>query len=96
MATVRVKRSHGLGAERARASLDGFSADLAKRGAKLRWNGHRADISGPGVSGHVQVGETDVEVLVELGLLARAAGVKADKLEVSIAKRLEAALAGEG
>lgn len=96
MSGIHVRQAHALGVDGARAALAGFESDLAKRGAKLAWSGPRAEVKGPGVSGHVQVTEAEVEVSVKLGMLAKAAGIKADKLEASIAKRLEAALRSVG
>ena len=92
MSTVQVRVPHGLGVEGAKTALNSFEADLAKRGAKLVWAGAQAEVRGPGVSGGVSVTEAAVEVSIKLGLLAKAAGVKADKLEASISKRLHAAL----
>lgn len=92
MSTIRVQQPHALDPETARARLADFEADLAKRGAKLVWSGDRAEVKGTGVSGHVDVTATSVDVEVKLGMIAKAAGVKADKLEASIAKRLAAAL----
>lgn len=92
MSTVHVRQAHNLGADKAKSALADFQADLQKRGARLDWSGTRADVKGPGVSGDVQVTDDLVEVTVKLGMLARAAGVKADKLQASIEKRLASAL----
>lgn len=92
MSQVSVRREHQLGIEGAKAALGAFADDLAKRGAKLEWSGPRAAVKGPGVSGDITVSESAVEVQIKLGMLARAAGIKADKLQASIEKRLAAAL----
>ena len=95
MSSILVRQAHTLGPDRAKIALGDFEQDLAKRGAKLVWQGSRAEVKGPGVSGHVEVSDAEVEVTLKLGMLAKAAGVKADKLEASIAKRLAAALRPE-
>lgn len=95
MSSVHVRRDHSLGVDAAKSALMDFEADLAKRGAKLVWSGPSADVKGPGVSGNVQVTESTVEINLTLGLLARAAGVKADKLEASISRRLASVLSAE-
>lgn len=92
MSSIHVRQPHQLSAEEARARLAPFEEDLGKRGAKLVWSGHRADVKGPGVSGQVEVQSDAVIVEVKLGMLAKAAGVKADKLQASIEKRLSGAL----
>ncbi len=93
MATVRVQQSHQLGKEAARSALHSFEEMLGKYRVKLAWSGSKADIKGTGVSGDVQVSDTTVDVKVELGMMARVAGVDATKLEASIRRRLQEALA---
>ncbi|MBX2811680.1 MAG: polyhydroxyalkanoic acid system family protein [Myxococcales bacterium] len=92
MSKVHVRKAHSLGVEGARVALESFVGELAKRGARLEWAGPTAQVKGPGVSGTVEISPSAVEVSIQLGLLARAAGVKADKLEASISKRLQEAL----
>lgn len=94
MSTIHVRKEHALGIDGARAALERFAGDMAKRGARLEWSGPKAEVKGPGVSGSVEISPSAVDVRIRLGLLARAAGVKADKLEASIAKRLTEALVG--
>lgn len=93
MATVRVQQSHQLGKEGARSALQSFEEMLAKYRVKLAWSGSKADIKGTGVSGDVNVTDTGVDVRVELGMMARAVGVDATKLEASIRRRLHESLA---
>ena len=45
-----------------------------------------------GISGDIAVSTSDVCVNLKLGMMAKAAGVKADKLEGSVRKRLVEAL----
>lgn len=95
MSDVRVEKSHQLSIEAAKKALEPFGAELeSKYGLKLVWNGSRADLKGTGASGSVEVTASKVVVTVKLGMLAKAAGVKADKVQASVDKRLDAALAG--
>jgi putative polyhydroxyalkanoate system protein len=94
MASVKVQQAHTLGASMAKAKLATFESDLAKYKARLDWSGNTAQVKGIGVSGNVLVTDANVSVNLELGMLARAAGVDAGKLQNSIAKRLASALAG--
>ncbi len=94
MASVKVQQAHAVGAAVAKTKLTAFEADLAKYKARLDWSGNTAQVKGIGVSGTVQVTDAAVAVNLELGMLARAAGVDAGKLQNSIAKRLAAAFAG--
>ncbi len=93
MASVKVQQAHALGATTAKSRLAAFEADLAKYKARLDWSGNTAQVKGIGVSGTVQVTDASVAVNLELGMLARAAGVDATKLQNSIAKRLAGAFA---
>ena len=91
MSTIKVTQGHSLPIDEAKKALGGFEEDLKKYMVKLVWSGANAEIKGTGVSGDVKVTTSDVTVTVKLGMLAKAAGVKADLLEKSIAKRLKAA-----
>jgi putative polyhydroxyalkanoate system protein len=91
---VRVEKAHQLSIEAAKKALEPFGAELeSKYGLKLVWNGARADLKGTGASGAVEVSASKVIVSVKLGMLAKAAGIKADKVQASIDKRLSAVLA---
>lgn len=92
MSTVRVEQSHTKSVADAKVALEAFAADIAKFGMKLVWSGDRAELKGTGASGFVDVSPSRVLVEVKLGMLAKAAGVKPDKLEGSIARRLQSAL----
>jgi putative polyhydroxyalkanoate system protein len=93
VSTISVRQAHSLPIEQAKKALGGFESDLTSKGVKLVWNGAQAEIKGTGVSGEVKVTASDVQVVVKLGMLAKAAGVKADLLEKSITKRLATAFA---
>lgn len=93
MASVKVQQAHAVGAGTAKLKLASFEGDLAKYKARLDWSGNTAQIKGIGVSGQVLVTDASVTVNLELGMLARAAGIDAGKLQNSIAKRLAGAFA---
>ena len=93
MASVKVQQAHTVGAAAAKAKLASFESDLAKYKARLDWSGNSAQVKGIGVSGQVQVTDSSVSVNLELGMLARAAGIDAGRLQNSIAKRLAGAFA---
>ena len=90
---VRVTEPHNLSPDEAIAKISTFEEMFNKYGVSVKWSGHKATLSGP-VSGNVAVSGSDVTVVVVLGMMARAAGVKPDKLEASIRKRLRAAFDG--
>ncbi|MCA9688731.1 MAG: polyhydroxyalkanoic acid system family protein [Myxococcales bacterium] len=94
MATVRVTESHSLSPAEAKSRITSFEEMIKKYGVKVDWSGNQAKLKGTGVKGSIDVTGRDATVVVELGMLARAAGVKADKLESSIRKRLRAAFDG--
>lgn len=91
MSQVHVRQPHALNKDDAKAKLSGFQELLGKYRVKLVWNGYEATVNGMGVSGDVKVADGAVDVNVKLGMLARAAGVDASKLEGSISKRLREA-----
>lgn len=93
MSKVHVRKTHALDREQARGRLQGLSDDLSKYGVKLTWKGDKATIKGVGVSGDVQVADDAVDVTLKLGMLAKAAGVKPDRLQSTIGHRLEELLA---
>ena len=65
---------------------------VSKYGVKVVWSGYDAEIKGLGITGDIAVTASDITVSIKLGMMAKAAGVKADKLESSIRKRIVAAL----
>ena len=95
MSTIRVKQPHNYGRERARACFGSFEEMMGKYGVKLDWNGDNATIKGFGVSGDVSVKDDCVEVVIKLGMMAKAAGVDPKRLEGSITRRLVAAFTEE-
>ena len=94
MPTIRISQPHTLGQSGARAAMGQFEEVLAKYRARLDWQGNNAQVKGTGVSGDVVVAEREVTVRVELGMVAKLAGIDPVKLESSIKKRLQSALGG--
>jgi putative polyhydroxyalkanoate system protein len=66
---------------------------LTKYMVKITWTGNKAELSNPAVSGNIDITDSFVEVNIKLGMMAKAMGIDGTKLEGSIKKRLEAALA---
>ena len=93
LSTIRLKQPHNFSRERARQCFGSFGEMMGKYGVKLDWNGDRATIKGFGVSGDVSVMDDCVEVVLKLGMIAKAAGVDPKRLEASITRRLAAAFA---
>ena len=88
MSKVHVTQAHSLPKAEVRERLKDFEANLSKWGVKMDWKGDHADIKGLGVSGSVSVPDADVSIRLKLGMMAKAAGVDAEKLEGSISRRL--------
>ena len=88
MAKVNVVHAHTLGADEAVKRLDSFEAMVSKFMVSLKWSGHNAKVKGPGVSGQIKVTDTSVTIELKLGMLARAAGVDAGRLQSSITRRV--------
>ena len=94
MSDVRVTEPHHTTPDDARQKVSGFEDMMRKYGVRADWNGTKAELKGTGVSGTITIDATHCHVLVKLGLMARAMGVDATKLEGSIRKRLKAAFEG--
>ncbi len=92
MTTIRLSQAHSLPVEALKERMTTFEGEISKYGVSLAWKGNRADIKGLGVSGEAHLSPTEVTLQLTLGMLAKAAGVDAVKLENSIQKRLKAAL----
>ncbi len=95
MSKVEVNQAHSLGAEQARNKIGAFEDMLSKYGVKVNWKGNTGTLKGTGVTGQIDVTDTNVKVEIKLGMMARAVGVDPVKLKGSIEKRLGPALSGE-
>ncbi len=91
MSDIHVVEAHQTTIEGAKAKVADFEDMLKKYHVKAVWSGANAKLKGTGVKGSIKVDDTNVTVDVALGLVARAAGIKADRLEGSIRKRLQRA-----
>jgi putative polyhydroxyalkanoate system protein len=94
MSEVRVSQPHNVSVEEARKKVQGFETMVEKYGVKSKWSGNTAKLDGTGVSGSIEIKPNAVEVVVKLGMMARAFGVDPVKLESSIRKRLKEAFEG--
>ena len=92
MSTIHITQSHEFDRTQARARLSFFEDTLSKYGVRLQWNAYEAAIKGVGVSGKITVSDTEVDIDLKLGLIAKAAGVDPERLESSITRRLTAAM----
>jgi putative polyhydroxyalkanoate system protein len=93
MSEIRVSQSHNVSVEAARQKMREFEEMVSKYGVTSSWSGNQATLKGTGVSGSIQVQPQSVEVVVKLGMMAKAFGVDPARLEASIRKRLQAAFA---
>ncbi|MFH1809921.1 MAG: polyhydroxyalkanoic acid system family protein [Pseudomonadota bacterium] len=93
MSKILVEKPHSLSVDQAKEALKSFEGDLAKYGLKPEWKGNKAELKGTGASGEIRIEASKVVVEIKLGMLAKAAGIKADKVQASIEKRLGSALA---
>jgi putative polyhydroxyalkanoate system protein len=92
MSKILVEKSHSLAPDKVREALKPFEADLGKYGLAPEWKGNKAELKGTGASGEIRIEPSKVVIEIKLGLLAKAAGIKPDKVQASIEKRLAAAL----
>ncbi len=93
MATVTVQQPHSMSTANAIAQISDFEEMMQKYGVKAQWSGAHADLKGMGVSGSIDVTDSEVVVVVKLGMMAKAVGVDPVRLKASIEKRLLAAFA---
>lgn len=91
MSDVNVVEPHNTTPDDAVTKVGLFEDMLKKYAVKAKWKGHDAELKGPGVKGSIVVDDTNVTVVVKLGMLARAAGIDPDRLSNSIRKRLRKA-----
>jgi len=92
MSTIKVEQAHDLSIEEAKTKVEAFGQDMKERfGLSMTWDGNRALLKGIGASGDVEVKSDAVLVAIKLGMMAKAAGIKADRVEASVIKRLKSA-----
>ncbi|MEZ4454337.1 MAG: polyhydroxyalkanoic acid system family protein [Nannocystaceae bacterium] len=95
MSEIRVSQPHNVTAEEARKKVQEFESMVQKYGVSSSWSGNEATLKGTGVSGSIKIAPRSVDVVVKLGMMAKAFGVDPAKLKSSIEKRLKAAFEGE-
>ena len=92
MSKVVVQRNHSLSPEEVKSRVSGFEEMMGKYGVKATWSGNHADLKGVGVSGSIEISDSDLVVTVKLGMMAKAIGVDPVRLKSSIEKRIGPAL----
>lgn len=95
MSDVRVVEPHNTTPKDALGKISEFEDMLQKYGVKPKWSGNSAKIKSPGVKGSIDIDDTNVTVDLKLGMMAKAVGIDANRLEGSIRKRLRAAFSTE-
>lgn len=94
MSKVNVRQPHTVSRAEAKQRLEGFAELLKRYRVSLDWKGDKAAIKGVGVSGDIDIRDDAIQVSLQLGMLARAAGIDAARLEGSIGRRLREAFEG--
>ncbi len=73
MAGFQIRKAHSMNKAELRDAAQDLAQQLEKsHGVRARWDGDSVRIRGAGVDGHLTLGDTDVLVSVELGLMASA------------------------
>lgn len=92
MSEIAFSRAHALGAEVLKGRLAALEGKLQQRyGVRLSWRGSVAELTGPGVSGTINVDEKQVAVNLKLGLLMRPL---AAQIKEAMGRQIDRALAG--
>ncbi|MGB5736917.1 MAG: polyhydroxyalkanoic acid system family protein [Thiohalocapsa sp.] len=73
MSKIHVTRNHALGLEAARVEVERIAQRIQDEfGADYVWDGDTLRFSRSGVSGHISVTATSLELIIQLGLLLSA------------------------
>ena len=90
MATIRIHRKHDLDHDRVRDEVQKLADELARKlSAQYRWQGDKLTFERSGASGHIQIGEGEVDVEIRLGmLLTPMQGTIRSTIEEYLANRL--------
>jgi putative polyhydroxyalkanoate system protein len=71
MAGFQVRKAHSMARSELREAAEGLARELEKtHGVRAQWDGDSVRIRGAGIDGKLTLGDADVLVSVELGLLA--------------------------
>ena len=94
MASIEIRKSHGLGMEDVRGRIASIEPDLRSRySVVLTWRGQRAKVKGPGVQGEAWVDASSIGMRLDLGLLLRPLS---RKIRSAIEDAIDEALQGAG
>ena len=73
MAGFQIRKAYTMPKDELRTAAEGLAQELEQtHGVRARWEGDRVRIRGSGVDGQLTLGEDELLVSVELGLLASA------------------------
>ena len=73
MAGFQIRKAHSMGKNALREAAEGLARELEDtHGVRAQWVGDSVRIRGSGIDGRLTLGEDDLLVSVELGLLASA------------------------
>ncbi|GAB5415099.1 MAG: hypothetical protein Cons2KO_27020 [Congregibacter sp.] len=73
MAGFQIRKAQSMDKEELRDAAEGLAKQLeGSHGVRARWEGDSVRIKGAGVDGRLTLGDSDVLVSVELGLMASA------------------------
>lgn len=71
MAGFQIRKSYSMDRAALRSAAEGLAKELERtHGVRARWQGDRVSIRGAGVDGRLTLGDGELLVSVELGLLA--------------------------
>jgi putative polyhydroxyalkanoate system protein len=71
MAGFQIRRAYSMDKADIRSAAEGLARELeASHGVRARWDGDRVSIRGAGIDGRLTLGDGELLVSVELGLLA--------------------------
>jgi putative polyhydroxyalkanoate system protein len=90
MASISIRRSHGLTRSQALAAARRIAAQLAAdHGISTVWSGSTATINGPGMAGEFRIKPRQIELDLDLGLMLM---MFKEKLSAGIETRLDEVL----
>jgi putative polyhydroxyalkanoate system protein len=70
MSSIHIERNHSLGKAEARKKIEDIASQMKNRlGVKYNWNGDTLQFDRSGVNGTIMVGDKNVQVDAELGMM---------------------------
>ena len=80
MSEIRICRAHGVTLKRARKGAERIAEELGEEfGLDHAWDGNTLRFQRMGVTGHIEVSKTEVEIYVKLGFLLMALRPRIEK-----------------